>query len=96
MIARIIGKYGIGKSQKAIIEFAEELLDDKNNEIRTAAIDVCVEVSLEIGYDRLHPRIQNHKPQTLRAIQQKVQGQGGDISIGPLSGSVVEQPPNNP
>lgn len=102
MIERIMAKYEMGSSSAMIIEFGKNYLQDKHNDIRTAAIDLMVQISKEIGYDNLYRHIDHLKPHIIRLIENKFKAEGGSIVKigGPLGGSrTLSQPQkqnNNP
>jgi hypothetical protein len=68
MIAKIVSEYQLGKSYEETIVYVVKYLDDKNNDLRTAAINAMVAISNEIGYNALQPFIKNVRPQIVKSI----------------------------
>jgi hypothetical protein len=57
MLTRIINKFRMGKSENLVIDFCKRFLEDKNSDIRAAAVALMAKISQEIGYENLYPDI---------------------------------------
>jgi hypothetical protein len=50
MLSEMVVKFKMGKCEDIIIEFCKRFLEDKNSDIRTAAVALMVKISREVGY----------------------------------------------
>lgn len=73
----IVGNFQLGKNYEGVIKFATKYADDKNSEVRNAAINLICTISNEIGYASMQPFLKNLRPQILKTIEEKFQDQGG-------------------
>ncbi len=74
MIGKIVGESQLGKNYEDIINYVIKYVDDKNNEVRNAAINAVVAISAEIGYSALQPFLKNVRPQIIKAIEEQMEG----------------------
>lgn len=79
MMSRLIAKYKLSNEVDEIIDFGKRYLEDKNSEVRTAAVNLMVELSKEMGYQNLYQDLQNLKPQVIKMIQERIEAEGGVI-----------------
>ncbi len=77
MISKIIAEYQLGKNYDDIIKYAVKYVDDKNNDIRNAAIGVIVEASKQMGYQQVQGYLKGVRPQIMKTIEEQLEDSGG-------------------
>lgn len=50
--------------------------DDKNNDVRTGAINLLCSIALEINYNTLQPYLKNLRPPIIKSIEDKLDEAG--------------------
>lgn len=73
MLSRLIEKYKLSSEVDDIIDFGKKYLEDKNSEVRTAAVNLMVTLSKEMGYENLYQDLENLKPQVIKMIEEKIE-----------------------
>lgn len=69
MLDMVVGNFQLGKNYEGVINFAIKYADDKNSEVRNAAINLICTISNEIGYASMQPYLKNLRPQIVKAIE---------------------------
>lgn len=77
MISKIIAEYQLGKNYDDIIKYAVKYVDDKNNDIRNAAIGIIVEASKQMGYQQVQGYLKGVRPQIMKTIEEQLEDSGG-------------------
>lgn len=68
MICKIVSEYQLGKSYEDTVNYVVKFVDDKNNDVRAAAMSAIVAISNEIGYNAVQPFLKNVRPQIIKTI----------------------------
>lgn len=68
MLTRIVREYQLGKDYEEVIKYAVKYADDKNNDVRVAAIALLCSIAAEIGYTALQPYLKNLRPPIIKSI----------------------------
>lgn len=68
MIAAIIEKYHVSIEVDDLIDFGKKYLEDRNSEVRSAAINVIAKLSKEMGYENIYEDLKTVKPQLIKLI----------------------------
>lgn len=79
MLSRLVNKYKFDEEVDDLIDFGKKYLEDKNSEVRTAAVNFMAALSKEMGYENLYRDIENLKPQVIRMIEDRIEAEGGVI-----------------
>jgi hypothetical protein len=69
MLNKIVREYQLGKDYDEIIKYAVKYADDKNNDIRTAAISLICSIASELGYNTIQNYLKNLRPQIIKSIE---------------------------
>lgn len=64
-----MGGFQLGKNYDAVIKYAIKYADDKNSDVRNAAIQLICTISNEIGYSSMQPHLKNLRPQIIKSIE---------------------------
>jgi hypothetical protein len=73
MIASIIEKYHISIEVDDLIDFGKKYLENRNNEVRSAAINMIAKLSKEMGYENIYDDLKSLKPQLIKMIEDKIE-----------------------
>ncbi len=73
MLSRLIDKYKISEEVDDLIDFGKRYLEDKNSDVRTAAVNFIAALSKEMGYENLYQDLQNLKPQVIKMIEDRIE-----------------------
>jgi hypothetical protein len=73
MLSRLIDKYKISEEVDDLIDFGKRYLEDKNSDVRTAAVNFIASLSKEMGYENLYQDLQNLKPQVIKMIEDRIE-----------------------
>lgn len=68
MLGTIAGNFQLGKNYENVVKYAIKYADDKNSDVRNAAIQLICTISAEIGYSKIQPHLKNLRPQILKTI----------------------------
>jgi len=79
MIAAIIEKYHVSIEVDDLIDFGKKYLEDRNSEVRSAAVNVIAKLSKEMGYENIYEDLKSLKPQLIKLIEDKIESEGGTI-----------------
>lgn len=69
MLETIVGNFQLSKNYEGVIKFAIKYADDKNNDVRNAAISLICVIAKEIGYASMQPFIKSLRPQIIKSIE---------------------------
>ena len=61
--------FQLGKNYDDVIEFATKYADDKNSDVRNAAIALICVIANEIGYASVQPFLKGLRPKILETIE---------------------------
>jgi hypothetical protein len=87
-LSQLIGNYQLSKNYENVIRYSLKYADDKNSEVRTAAIQLICTISNEIGYTSMQTFLKSLRPQILKTIEEKLAENGGlDDQEQPLAAS---------
>jgi hypothetical protein len=68
MLTKLIKTYQLGRDYDEVIKYAVKYADDKNNEVRSGAINVLCSIAGEIGYNTLQPSLKTLRPPIIKSI----------------------------
>ncbi len=68
MMAAIIEKYSISNEVDDLIDFGKKYVQDKNSEVRSAAVNLISKLSKIMGYENLYDDLKNLKPQFIKLV----------------------------
>jgi hypothetical protein len=68
MLTKLIKTYQLGRDYEDVIKYAVKYADDKNNDVRSGAINVLCSIAGEIGYNTLQPYLKNLRPPIIKTI----------------------------
>lgn len=68
MLTKLIKTYQLGRDYDEVIKYAVKYADDKNNQVRSGAINVLCCIAGEIGYNALQPSLKNLRPPIIKSI----------------------------
>ena len=71
-LTKLVSNYQLGHDYESVIQYAVKYADDKNNDVRTWAINLLVNVAGEIGYAKLQPYLKNLRPPIIKTIEEKL------------------------
>lgn len=60
--------FQLGKNYDDVIEFATKYADDKNSDVRNAAIALICVIANEIGYASVQPFLKGLRPKIIETI----------------------------
>lgn len=81
MIGRHVKAYQLGKGYDEVIKYAVKYADDKNNDVRTAAVYALSVISMEISYQTMQPYLKSLRPPIVKAIEDKIDELGGSEEV---------------
>lgn len=76
VLNKLVIDYQLGKDYQEVIRFAVKYADDKNNDVRTGAINLLCSIALEINYNTLQPYLKNLRPPIIKSIEDKLDEAG--------------------
>lgn len=76
MMNKIVREYQLGKDYEDVIKYAVKYADDKNNDVRVAAINLLCSIAAEIGYNSLQPFLKSLRPPIIKSIEEKLDEAG--------------------
>ena len=68
MLTKLIKTYQLGRDYEDMIKYTVKYADDKNNDVRSGAINVLCCIAGEIGYNTLQPYLKNLRPPIIKTI----------------------------
>lgn len=68
VLNKLVIDYQLGKDYEEVIKFAVKYADDKNNDVRTGAINLLCSISQEISYNTLQPYLKALRPPIIKSI----------------------------
>ena len=68
MLNKLIKTYQLSRDYEDMIKYAVKYADDKNNDVRSGAINVLCCIAGEIGYNSLQPYLKNLRPPIIKTI----------------------------
>lgn len=68
MLNKIVRENQLGNEFENVIKYAVKYADDKNNDVRVAAIALICSIASEIGYNAIQPYLKNLRPPIIKSI----------------------------
>lgn len=77
VISEIVANFQLGRHYDDVVAFAVRYADDKNSDVRNAAISLICSIANEIGYSSIQPFLKNLRPKIVETIEEKFHEKGG-------------------
>lgn len=61
-----------------MIKYAIKYADDKNNDVRNAAVKLICTIATDVGFASIQPYLKTLRPQILKLIEEKFQESGAE------------------
>ena len=76
-ISDIVNNFQLGRNYDDVVAFAVRYADDKNSDVRNAAVALICSIANEIGYSNVQPFMKNLRPKIIETIEEKFHEKGG-------------------